>query len=44
MVVGTVTFLRIEPAAKALVVGKPTEGVAEYGRWRCPSTVTGFLQ
>ena len=30
----------IEPAAKALVVGEPIEGVAEYGRWRCPSTVT----
>ena len=34
----------VELAAKALVVGEPIEGVAEYSRWRCPSTVTHLCE
>ena len=30
----------IEPYAKALVIGEPIKGVAEYSRWRYLSTVT----
>ena len=33
----------IELATKALVVGEPIKGVAEYGRWRCPSTVINMV-
>ena len=33
----------IELAAKALVIGEPIKGVAEYGRWRCPNTIINIV-